>query len=171
MVCTGVVLQVLQTKLWQLELEHFDVITLPIRMELGLCHLHASRIPPRHSDQAYIGVQQHQQDLSRVWQASCVDAQACLDTDRWHRLQVCKGQAQKASLQGRVNKLTWKHIDSFTCRCANVKQKKKNCRAMHYTMTAVPKTSFSNIHLFSRQPISLHCLKSSSDDIGPHFKG
>lgn len=35
-------LQVLQTKLWQFELEHPDIITLPIRMELGLCHLHTS---------------------------------------------------------------------------------------------------------------------------------
>lgn len=148
MVCTGVVLQVLQTKLWQLELEHFDVITLPIRMELGLCHLHASRIPPRHSDQAYIGVQQHQQDLSRVWQASCVDAQACLDTDRWHRLQVCKGQAQKARLQGRVNKLTWKQIDSFTCRCANVKQKKKKLQgnALYHDSRAQDK-------LFKHSPV------------------
>lgn len=58
----GVMLsQVLQTKLWQLELEHPDVITLPIRMELGLRHLHASRISPRQSGAvAYIHVQQHQ---------------------------------------------------------------------------------------------------------------
>ena len=51
--CTSrVVLQVLQSKLWQPELEHPDVITLPIRMELGLCHLHASSISPRQSNAA-----------------------------------------------------------------------------------------------------------------------
>ena len=49
----GVILsQVLQTKLWQLELEHLDIITLPIRMELGQRHLHASRISPKRSGAA-----------------------------------------------------------------------------------------------------------------------
>ncbi len=66
MVCTGVVLHVLQTKLWQLELEHLDVITLPIRMELGLRHLHLSRTPSRHSGHACIDVQQHQYELTRL---------------------------------------------------------------------------------------------------------
>ena len=45
----GKLLPGLQTKLWQLKLEHLDIIALPIRMELGLRHLHASSAAAMHT--------------------------------------------------------------------------------------------------------------------------